>query len=231
MEEQNKVMLHGTWFSPFVKTVELALKVKGIPYEYVEEDLKNKSPLLLKYNPVHKKVPVLVHNGTPICESLVILEYIDETWTNIGPRLLPQDPYKRAQVRFWSSFLQQQLLQTLFAVIKSDGEAQENAVKELLEKLKVLEEGIKNFPDGISFIDHENLGFLDIVLLTMFGTYKVQEQVIGFKVIDPEKSPLLVSWLSALFELPVVKEGLPPHEKLVGLLQYIRQNALNSAPV
>lgn len=109
MAEENKVTLHGFWASPYSKRVELALKVKGIPYEYVEEDLKNKSPLLLHYNPVHKKVPVLVHNGKPITESLVILEYIDETWKNIGPPLLPQDPYKRSQVRFWATFLHQQV--------------------------------------------------------------------------------------------------------------------------
>lgn len=59
---------------------------------------------MLKYNPVYKKVPVLVQNGKPIAESFVILEYIDETWKN-GPLLLPKDPYKRAQVRLLISFL------------------------------------------------------------------------------------------------------------------------------
>lgn len=106
MAEENKVILHGTWGSLFVKRVELALKIKGIAYEYVEEDLSNKSPQLLKYNPVLKKVPVLVHNGKPVSESLVILEYIDETWKT-GPRILPEDPYERAIVRFWANYIDQ----------------------------------------------------------------------------------------------------------------------------
>ena len=42
MAEQNKVVLHGFWASLFVKKVELALKLKGIAYEYVEEDSKQK---------------------------------------------------------------------------------------------------------------------------------------------------------------------------------------------
>ncbi|KAK6916243.1 Glutathione S-transferase, N-terminal [Dillenia turbinata] len=95
------------WASPFAKRVEVALKIKSIPYEWVEKDLKNKSDLLIKYNPIHRKVPVLVHNGKPISESLVILEYIDETWTN-SPRFMPSDPYKRSKLRFWANFIDQQ---------------------------------------------------------------------------------------------------------------------------
>ncbi|EOY21827.1 Glutathione S-transferase tau 9 [Theobroma cacao] len=229
MGEENKVILHGVWASPFSKRVELALKLTGIPLEYVEEDLQNKSPQLLRCNPVHKKIPVRVHNGKPIAESLVILEYIDETWKN-SPRLLPKDPYKRAKVRFWTSFVQQQLFDTMFTVTKTEGEAQRKAVKEVSEKLQVLEEGIKElFPNGNPCIDSQNIGLLDIVILSLLGPHKVQEEVLGIKIIDPEKTPLIFAWLTAINQLTVVKESTPPHDKLVALLKFLRENSLKSS--
>lgn len=108
-QKSDDVVLYGNWASAFTDRVELALKLKGIPYKYVEEDLTNKSNSLIHHNLVHKKVPVLVHNGKAIAESLVILEYIDDFWTT-APKLLPEDPYERAKIRFWANYYDQKIV-------------------------------------------------------------------------------------------------------------------------
>ena len=79
-----------------------------------------------------------------------------------------------------------QLFENLLLVARSEGEAQEKAIKVVFEKLKLLEEGLKDLFQGQTHhIDGENMGILDIVLCLLFGAHKAQE-VLGVKFIDPE---------------------------------------------
>ena len=104
--EESSVILLDLWVSIYATRARIALAEKGIKYQAQEEDFvyKQKSSLLLEMNPLHKTVPVLIHNGKPICESLNIVEYIDEVW-NHKPPLLPADPYQRSQARFWADYI------------------------------------------------------------------------------------------------------------------------------
>ncbi|XP_038681889.1 glutathione S-transferase U8-like [Tripterygium wilfordii] len=201
--------LFGMWASPFSRRIELALKLKGIQYEYIEEDLSNKSLLLLKYNPVHKQIPVLVHNGKPIAESLVILQYIEETWKT-NP-LLPEDPYDRAMARFWSNFIDDKLLQTIQKACVGKKEEQEKACEEVYEQLKMLENELK----GKDFFGGNTVGYLDIVAIMIAFWLEVVQEAAGLELINEEKFPILLKWSRNLGAIEAANECRPPREKLV----------------
>ncbi|GJM98107.1 hypothetical protein PR202_ga15084 [Eleusine coracana subsp. coracana] len=90
--------------SPFAQRCRIALAEKKIPCEFIEQEIFGaKSELLLRSNPVYKKVPVLLHDGRPVSESLVILDYLEDAFPD-SPPLLPADPYARAQAWFWAAY-------------------------------------------------------------------------------------------------------------------------------
>ncbi|CAA2986529.1 probable glutathione S-transferase [Olea europaea var. sylvestris] len=209
-----EVKLFGARVSPFSCRIEVALKLKGVEYEFIDEDLHKKSPLLLKYNPVHKKVPVLVHNGKPICESLVILEYIDETWEE-GPSLLPKDPYERAMVRFWAKFLDEKCLPPMWKACWSIGEEQEKAKEESTELLKFLEGKFS----GKKFFGGDNIGMVDIVANFISYWFIIVQELVGLQVLTKEKFPKLGEWIDEYLNSDIIKENFPPRDKLTAIFQ------------
>ncbi|KAL2481607.1 Glutathione S-transferase U8 [Abeliophyllum distichum] len=209
-----EVKLFGSWGSPFSRRIEVALKLKGVEYEFIEEDIYNKkSPLLLKYNPVHKKVPVLLHNGKPICESVVILEYIDETWE--GPSILPKDPYERAMVRFWVKFLDEKCFPAMWQACWSIGEEQEKAKEEATEFLKILEGTLS----GKKFFGGDSIGMVDIVANFIAYWFMILQELAGIVVLTKEKFPKLNEWMNEYLNCSIIKENLPLKDKLTAVFQ------------
>ncbi|KAI8556766.1 hypothetical protein RHMOL_Rhmol05G0280800 [Rhododendron molle] len=201
------VKLLGVWASPFSCRVETALKLKGIKYEFIEEDLANKSPLLLESNPVHKKIPVLLHNGKPIAESIVILEYIEQTW-KVNP-ILPEDPYERAMARFWAKFVYEQ------KACASKGKEQEHAKEEATDLLKTLEGQLKDK----RFFGGDTIGLVDTVAIVTWYWVQVIQEALGLELLTEERFPVLFRWGDDCANCSGIRESLPPRDKPLALIK------------
>lgn len=226
MENHEEIKLLGLWVSPFVRRVEWALKLKGVScYDYIEEDIINKSFLLLQLNPVHKSVPVMVHNGRVISESLLILEYIDETWEHTP--LFPSDPYQRAMVRFWANFADQTLLELAWMAMNSKGEEKQRALSGAIEAMQQIEEHIGGKGQE-NFLGGESVGYLDLAMGWIAQWLPVWEEVGSMNILDPLKFTAITAWMKRFLSHPVIRDNLPPRDKMVDYFRDKRERIMAS---
>jgi len=95
------VELYHFWSSVCSVRARMALEEKGVAWtsRYIDLfRLDQLRPEYLAINP-HGVVPTLVHDGVPIRESAIIIEYIDDAFP--GTPLKPKDPLALAQMRMF----------------------------------------------------------------------------------------------------------------------------------
>jgi len=227
MENQVKVL--SLWASPFGLRVLVGLEEKGVKYEYQEENLASKSELLLKMNPIHKKVPVLIHNDKPVLESLIIVEYMDEAWPNTNP-FMPSSAYERARARFWADFVDKKIYDNGSALImKCKGEAQEEAKRNMLEYLGLLEGALDELSGGIKpYFGGEKFGYMDIAFIPFASWFQAWEVMGNWKIPLETQFPRLHEWVNACMERESVKKVLPHPEKVAEFAMQMRQRFVGS---
>ncbi|KAG2550931.1 probable glutathione S-transferase GSTU6 [Panicum virgatum] len=213
----------GVWTSPFVIRVRIVLNLKGLAYEYAEEDLGNKSALLLGSNPVNKTVPVLLHGGRPVNESQVIIQYIDEVWAGSGPAVLPLDPYERAVARFWAAYVDDKVGSAWTGMLFRcrNEEERAEAVARADEALLTLESALGERSGGKKpFFGGDGIGLVDVVLGGYLGWFAAIDRIIGRRLIDPARTPLLAAW-EQRFRAADAARGVVPDDvdKVLAFLQ------------
>ena len=85
---------------PYVQRAAIVLAEKGVPFGQRYIDLANKPDWFRAISPLGK-TPVLLVGETPVFESAVILEYLEDTQPN---PLHPADALPRAEHRSWIEF-------------------------------------------------------------------------------------------------------------------------------
>ncbi|KAF2302433.1 hypothetical protein GH714_036316 [Hevea brasiliensis] len=211
---KTELKLLGARASPYVMRPRIALNIKSADYEFLQETPGSKSQLLLESNPVHKKIPVLIHNGKPICESLIIVEYIDEVWSS-GPSILPSDPYDRAIARFWGAYVDEKWFPNLRILSTAEGEARDQVMGTLVEGLVLLEDAFVKISKGKAFFGGDQIGYLDIAFGCYLGWLRASEKMNVVKLLDEANTPGLVKWADTFSAHPAVKDVMPEIDKLV----------------
>lgn len=91
----------GSYLSPYVRKVLVALHLKGLAYEidpiipfFGDERFAALSPL--------RRIPVLIDDRVTLADSSVILQYLEERYPQ--PSLFPQDTAERARARWLEEY-------------------------------------------------------------------------------------------------------------------------------
>ena len=92
----SQIAVYGIPGSPFLRSVEIALKEKGVPYQlHAMSPADMKTPDHLERHPFGR-IPMFEHGGFRLYESQAIIRYIDDIFPD--PRLTPADPKARARM-------------------------------------------------------------------------------------------------------------------------------------
>ncbi|KAG6524324.1 glutathione S-transferase U15-like [Zingiber officinale] len=216
------VKVLGVSLSPFVIRVLIALRLKRVQYELVEVRLAEpKSETLVKSNPVYKKIPVLLHRGKPICESAVIVQYIDEEWTDGGgsSSILPAAPFDRAIARFWAVYIDDKL-PALIRAMRPEKEAAKvtELAGQIRQVLGLLEEAFAVCGKGKGFFGGDAVGYLDIALGSCLGWIVALEKGKSVKLLDAEEFPQLAEWADRFLAEESVKGLVPDADEYLKIL-------------
>lgn len=93
--------LFGTHTSPYARKVRIVLAEKKIDYDLVIDAPRSPDSAVPVHNPLGR-IPVLVlDDGTPVFDSPVIVEYLDNVTPN--NKLMPQPNRERMEVKRWEA--------------------------------------------------------------------------------------------------------------------------------
>uniref|UniRef100_A0A0C9RTV3 glutathione transferase n=1 Tax=Wollemia nobilis TaxID=56998 RepID=A0A0C9RTV3_9CONI len=225
MESPDEVKLLLIRPSPFAMSCALALREKGVQFQEVEENLRNKSELLLRSNPVYKQIPVLLHNGRAVSQSLVICEYIEEAWPT--PSLLPDSPYERALARFWADYINKKFMVTGLKLLKKFGEEHETTRKDVVEQFVTLDKAMS--AEGPFFFG-DKMSLADVALAPLVPWMASFEALGELKFPDAQECSHMHRWLATMRANANVVASLPNSSEFLEYTTNMRRRIAEKFP-
>ena len=173
---------------PYVQRAVIALTEKEVPFERTVIDLADKPDWFLALSPLGK-TPVLTVGDTPIFESAVIVEYLEDTQPN---PLHPADPLARARHRAFIEFASATLNDIAGFYSAPDEPAFQARTRALRQKFARMETVLSTGP----YFAGRNFSLVDAAFAPVFRYFDTFDQIADFGILEGFHGVL--EWRAAL---------------------------------
>ncbi len=210
------MILHGASGSPFVRKVQVALAIKGLAYEQIQQIPFTKDPEYRKINPLGK-IPALQDGELTLCDSTVICEYLEDAYPQAP--LYPANSADKARAR-WFEELGGSRVAELAAGIFFQRFMRPMVLKQDADEELVAKIMNKQLPPILDYLEAQvpDQGFIfgdfmmaDMSLMSPF----VNAAYAGYEV-DEHKWPRFSQFIARVKARPVVSEVLTAEAALMG---------------
>lgn len=191
------IRLYSMRFCPFAQRTRLVLNAKGIKYDTVNINLKDKPDWFLEKNPLGLVPTLETSAGEVIYESPITCEYLDEVYPE--KKLLPSSPFAKAQQKMMLEHFSK--VTPYFYKIptgRKNGEDVSGLEAELKEKLAKLNEELVN--KKTKFFGGDSITMIDYMMWPWFERLEVLDLQ---QCLD--STPELKKWTELMLEDPAVK--------------------------
>jgi glutathione S-transferase len=188
MNHMDPLTLISHELCPYVQRAAIALDEKKISFERIYVDLANKPDWFKAISPLGK-TPVLTVGDTPIFESAIILEYLEET----GPSPLhPREPLRRAEHRGWIEF-GSSILNDIWALYSAkDATSFAAKCQVLTDKFGRVEARVHHAP----YFEGDHFSLVDAAYGPIFRYFNVFDEIDDFGILSP--APKTRAWRAEL---------------------------------
>lgn len=180
--------------------VRIVLAEKGINFEVVEIDPKEKNEDLIDLNP-YNTVPTIVDRDLVLYNSQVIMEYLDERFPH--PPLMPVDPVSRANNRLMLYRIEQDLYVHYGVIMHGTEKAATKARKELRDNLVMVSPIFQQKP----FFMSDEFSLVDCSLAPLLW------RLPSINVSLPKQAGPLLDYAERLFDRESFQESLTESER------------------
>jgi len=184
---------------PYVQRAVIALAEKGLPFTRIDIDLAHKPDWFLALSPLGK-TPVLKVGATPIFESAVILEYLEET---TAPALHPDTPLDRARHRGWIELASTTLNEIGALYSAPDAAAFATRAAALRQRFQQIEAHLTRAP----WFGGAGFSLVDAAFGPVFRYFDVFDTLGDFGILTG--LPRVAAWRQALGLRPSVRAAAP----------------------